>query len=182
LALAGALSVVMVGVIWWNLGTVQRDSFGTPLLTQPMPTELSALLQYIGLWQYWGMFSPYPSTIDGWIVIAGRFEDETLFDLRTGQRPAQTLPRAYFGPIARWKKFEENLNRDRYPALLQQWAAFYCRLYNYEVNMPYGHRLATLEIIWRYRDSFAPGGTFGPYREVVLWQQWCLPEYAPPGG
>ncbi|MFN8375660.1 MAG: hypothetical protein U0694_22670 [Anaerolineae bacterium] len=175
------LSTMLFSVAWWNLGNVEVDELGTPLPIDRIPYDLSRPIWYTGMWQHWGMFSPYPSVVDGWIEIPGYFEDYTMFDLRTGERPALEMPRYYWGPVARWKKFEENMNRDRLQALLSQWGAYYCNLYNTQLGLPFGRRLATLDIIWRYRDSYPPGTGLLPYQEEVLWHHWCYDQYAPTG-
>jgi hypothetical protein len=172
LILFASLSTMMVSILWWNTMNVEIDEIGNRPLMQPIPRDLEQLIWYTGMWQHWGMFSPYPSLVDG-------FEDAIMFDLRTGERPLLELPRYYWGPVARWKKFEENINRERSQTLLAAWAVYYCDLYNNDMLLPYGHRLATLDIVWRYRDSYAPGASAQPYREVVLWHHWCFDEYAP---
>ncbi|MBZ0308125.1 MAG: hypothetical protein K8I82_18815, partial [Anaerolineae bacterium] len=74
------LAFLMLLVIRWNLQSVESD--GKPIIDslEGLP---EAMVQYSGLWQAWGMFSPYPSTVDGWVQIPGEFEDGTSFDLLT---------------------------------------------------------------------------------------------------
>jgi hypothetical protein len=177
--LFAVLSTMMFSIVWWNLTGVQVHENGAMLDVDPVPRDLGRAVWYTGMWQHWGMFSPYPSVVDGWIEINGQFEDFTQFDLLTGQRPAIEMPRYFWGPVARWKKFEENMNRDRVQILLSAWGAYYCNLYNNQYALPFGRRLATLDIVWRYRDSYPPGAETLPYQEVILWHHWCYEQYAP---
>jgi hypothetical protein len=178
-ALFASLSTLMLGVFWWNLTGVQVNENGAMLNVAPVPRDLGRVIWYTGMWQHWGMFSPYPSVVDGWIEINGQFEDYTAFNLLTGQLPAVELPRYFWGPVARWKKFEENMNRDRIQVLLTAWGAYYCNFYNNQIGLAFGRRLATLDIVWRYRDSYPPGAQTLPYQEVTLWHHWCYDQYAP---
>jgi hypothetical protein len=174
IGLSIGLLTCMVGILWWNRNTLTlTGKYGS----YPMPAWLDGLMEYSGLWQGWAMFAPYPSLIDGWIVIPGKFEDGRTFDLRTGLAPADDMPRIYFGPDMRWKKYEENINRDRNAKLLQAWAVYYCRQYNTVEALPRGQRLATLEIHLRFRHSYEPGQSPGPYSDELLWKHWCYDQY-----
>jgi hypothetical protein len=180
--LMAALGTLMFYLIWWNVATLTIDMNNTPLpgvrgVSQPA----YGTIQMLGVWQHWGMFSPYPSTVDGWIIVVGQFENGEQFDLRTGFPPATDLPRIYFGPDNRWKKYEENINRDRPEALLDAWGSYYCRRYNNELQLPLGQRLATLEIQWHYRSSVDPGQPPNGWSSDMLWRHWCFDQYAPQG-
>jgi len=174
IAVAIALLVCMAGVLWWNRNTLTLTG---KYSSYPMPVWVDAFMEYTGLWQGWAMFAPYPSLVDGWIEIPGKFEDGTTVDLRTGVAPVDEMPRIYWGPEMRWKKYEENLNRDRIPSLLESWAVYYCRQYNIVEARPRGQRLATLEIHIRFRRSYEPGQTASPYGDELLWKHWCYDEY-----
>jgi hypothetical protein len=164
----------MVGVVWWNRNTLTLTG---KYSAYPMPDWADAFMEYTGLWQGWAMFAPYPSLVDGWIEIPGKFEDGTIFDLRTGAAPVDDMPQLYWGPDMRWKKYEENINRDRNVKLLEAWASYYCNQYNTVESLPMGQRLATLEIHIRFRHSYAPGKTAAPYQDELLWKHWCYDEY-----
>jgi hypothetical protein len=129
------------------------------------------------MWQAWDMFSPYPSTQDGWIVVPGRFEDGTTFDLSTGLPLTQEYHDALFGPSVRWKKYESNLTRNNYDTLLEAWGGYYCDLYNNKGALAVDHRLATLEIRYYSTRSHAPGEPPNPLTDELLWKHWCYAEY-----
>ena len=134
-------------------------------------------VKFVGLWQRWNLFAPYPRTTDGWIVAPGKFEDNTTFDLRTGDPVVDDMQRWYWGPNVRWKKYESNMSRKNYHPLKFAWGARYCRYYNVQLDMGKGKRLATLELQYRYRRSHEPGSELNPYETRVLWKHWCYPEY-----
>lgn len=167
------LAALMIIIIRWNLSSA---NFLGLRLGQPVtPFEADAIL-FTGFWQNWAMFAPFPTLYDGWVIIPGTFEDGTVLDLRTG-KPVSLIPyRVYFGPDVRWKKYENNLMDYRYDQLLKAWGAYYCQQYNVNQNLPEGHRLATLQIVFRGRVSYAPGEAVNPYQEWPLWNHWCLPQ------
>ena len=173
-ALAAGLGLLMGGVIWWNLAGMQVQN--KPIFPAT-PDAVATAIDYPGLWQGWSMFAPFPQNYDGWIVIPGKFEDGKTFDLRTGEPVVNVMPRSYLGFTDRWKKFEDNLERERYQPILFAWAAMYCREYNTEQNLPDGHRLATLEIVYKVIHSHDPGQVSGPASDILLWKHWCYAKY-----
>ena len=171
-ALTGVLILAMCTVIWWNLTTID-----TPVVIDSVPTVPHQLMQQISLWQAWDMFSPFPSTIDGWIVIPGKFEDGSTFDLLSGKPVTTIWPREYWGPSVRWIKYFSNISRDKNRDLLAAWGSYYCDYYNNELKLPKGHRLATLEIHYYFYRSHEPGAPENPMQDDMLWRHWCFPEY-----
>jgi hypothetical protein len=174
LAVIGTLATLFVSVVWWNLDGMA--DYGKPM-SAPMPNTLRTAVWYTGLWQFWDMFAPIPLQWDGWIVIPGKFEDGTEFDLRTGEPLTQDVRRYWFGPMARWTKYDENVSRNSYQPLLSAWAGYYCRYYNDVLRRPNGARLATLEIHFYYRPAHAPGDPENPIKDYQLWRHWCYPQY-----
>ena len=169
------VSVFMAGTIWYNVNySLDIDELDIAL---PMPEPIANTVRFVGLWQRWNLFAPYPRTTDGWIQVPGKFEDGTTFDLRTGNPIVDDMQRWYWGPNVRWKKYESNMNRKNYRPLKFAWAARYCRYYNVQENRPEGKRLATLEVQFRYRRSHEPGSQPNPYETRLLWKHWCYPEY-----
>ncbi|GAB4338780.1 MAG: hypothetical protein Kow00117_20070 [Phototrophicales bacterium] len=164
--LSTILMAAMGLVIWWHVYTV--GDYGEELITTPPPDAI----WYTGLWQYWDMFAPLPYQIDGHMRVIGTFENGTTYDLYH-HVPATEPPRTFWwGPVMRWKKFEENIFNYQYETILFQWAAYYCRSYNQESVI--GTRLEKLEIIYVYRRSHAPEQPVNPMQIEVIWQHWCF--------
>ena len=169
------VSVFMIGTIWYNVNySLDIDEL---YIASPIPEPIANTVRFVGLWQRWNLFAPYPRTTDGWIRVPGKFEDGTTFDLRTGNPVTDHMQRWYWGPNVRWKKYESNMNRENYRPLKFAWAARYCRYYNVQENRPEGKRLATLELQFRYRRSHEPSSDPNPYETRLLWKHWCYSEY-----
>ncbi len=166
---------MMFNVIGWNLWRMRPH--GRPLGSQLSDIQ-THLVQYLGLWQVWDMFSPNPSRGDSWMVVIGRFEDGREVDLRTlGDYTGERL-RFLFGPDVRWKKFDENANVSGNTPLLEAWGSYYCRIYNIEGNLPDGEHLATLEIQLRSRATHAPSAPENEFSNNLRWKHWCYEQYA----
>ena len=166
-----ALAGIMLCIVWWNIQNFVDDGY---IRAPAMPAALQDLVRYSGTWQYWDMFAPIPLQNDGWIVLPGKFEDGTALDVRTGQPVRDGLPDAPWGPLMRWKKYDENANNNRDDQMLQAWAGYYCRQYNVVEDRPPGKRLATLEIHYIYTHSHAPGAPTNAQQDDLLWSHNCL--------
>jgi hypothetical protein len=171
---SGLLGALLFFVVWWNLTTLPLHA---RFYVKSVPDVPRSAIQYLSIWQAWDMFAPYPSTVDGWIVIPGTFEDGTTFDLRTGEAVSQEFRRIFWGPQLRWKKYESNLSGGSYDSLLRAWGNYYCQQYNTVQRLPVGARLATLEIHYYSYRSHAPGAPPNPLSDRLLWKHWCFPEY-----
>lgn len=163
----------LYSVLVFNLS--QSRPLGRPL-GPPMDDGHFRLVQTLGLWQVWDMFSENPLRQDGWIIVVGRFEDGRVLDLRTGGPVTETRPRFFFGPDVRWKKYEDNM-RAASAELLGAWGAHFCASYNSDPRIPRGQHLATLEIVWRYRFVTPPNAAQEPFHDELRWKHWCYPEY-----
>ena len=173
-ALSMLLGALIVGVGWWNLAhLVDQDERE---LTPPLPAAVATMLRFTGLWQGWDMLPPYPALVDGWVVAPGKFEDGSSLELRSGQAVNDQMERWFWGPDARWKRYEANLSNESYQPLYFAWAARYCHEYNILQARPEGMRLATVELHFRYLRSHAPASQPNPYEARLLWKHWCYPE------
>jgi hypothetical protein len=178
LATHASLSIVliwtMVGITWWNLYTVKDAD--RERIVPPMSQTARSTMQYLGIWQSWGMFSPYPSNNDGWVTIPAVFEDGRQIDLMTGQPVSMEWQHWYWGP-ERWKKFVSNMKSDAPEEVLKAWGSYYCDLYNKTQALPEGQRLAHFEIVFNSQRSYAPGDSPNPIRARTLWKHWCYAQY-----
>lgn len=186
-----ALMLLFSTILWWNfttlrcgqlqsadlIGSMSRFWCDNDRIIDSVPEVPRRIVQQLSLWQAWDMFSPYPSTLDGWVVIPGRFEDGTTYDINTGEPVSTEFRRWFYGPGMRWKKYESNLSRDAPDDLLAAWGSYLCGYYNKELNLPRGQRLATLEIRFYQYRSHAPDEPPNEMQDVMLWKHWCYPEY-----
>ena len=173
--IAAIISALLLGVFWSNLEHIVNQDERE--IVPPVPVSMAKVIQFSGLWQRWNLFAPYPRLIDGWIIAPGKFEDGVVIDLRSGEAVNDKMKRWFWGPDVRWKKYESNLYSKNYRQLKFAWARLYCREYNTRQGRPEGKRLATLELQFRYRRSYAPGSPPNSYETRLLWKHWCYAEY-----
>jgi hypothetical protein len=175
IVLSFALVPLMALVIWWNAvqSSYYADDYGRRPLA-PMPVLLENVVWYTGLWQWWDLFAPLPLQYDGYIIIPGHFENGKTFDLRTQQRipDRELFPR--FGPMMRFEKLEENVERYEDEPILLWWSRYYCRRYNVEAASLTGTHLLTLEIIFVFQNSDAPDIEPNPIQQDILWEHNCF--------
>lgn len=166
-ALGVALVLVMASVAWHNAWTAYY-----PLVPPVRGLALDALL-YLALGQNWNMFLAGGRRPDGWVEVAGAFEDGRVLDLRRGGSPSEEMPRWHIGPWARWKMLDRAVDALP-PPHLSAWANYYCRAYAARGSAP-GRRLAVVELRHRFRMPHAPGAPPEPLQTRVLWRQSCAP-------
>ncbi len=162
----GSLMVLVIGLNWLNLPENMPFS---------VTREQGTMLVATGLWQRWDMFAPVPLREDGWILLTGIFNDGTVRDLRAETRLPEDLEatriRWWFGPNARWKKFDDSQRSVQDQRVLQTWSLYYCRLYN-EIQSD-DARLVRVEIQYVGRYTHAPNEPPNPFTARGLWQQDC---------
>lgn len=166
-ALRGAFALVVavcVGLVLWG-NILNNDRIANDVGAVAMPANLDNLLHNLNLSQSWSLFAPEPLPVDSWFKLAGTFNDGQVLDLRTGESPGTARPHYYFGPWARWNKFEENLMRsDAQSPALVGWADYACR------TTP---NLQSVQMILRSRPTVAPGEPIQAYTDRVLMSKTC---------
>lgn len=170
-------------LIMWNIeatGAYLPNGFQYPRPVERVWKNARNVIWYTGLWQYWDMFSPTPIQYDGWLVVEGYFENDSSYDLFTKQAIDYEHPtRWYWGPQMRWEKYEENIYRGRYDALLRGFAGYYCRSIN--DGRIESIRLANIRIVMNVIDFHSPNEFPHTHQQEQLWYHWCYDEYAPEG-
>jgi hypothetical protein len=160
-------------VVWWNIEATReyQETFMPPL-----PEGVEDVMWLSGLWQYWDLFAPVPYQIDGRLLVEGRFENGIRFDLFTEQPVNVQVQSIQFGPLMRWKKFEEVIFRNQYPQILEAWGDRYCRLYNEEMVVVPGTLLEQIDIAYVYRRSHPPQEQPNEIQHELMWTHHCLSE------
>ena len=168
--LAAAFALVFVTV--QNVSTL-------PAADVRLPSEFKAARQFLGLYQFWTMFAPYPELNSPWPVIRGELTDGTVVDVynrRLGE-PSFHRPPVVSAVYAngRWRKFLSNLEDQSYedvPQILAlNYARYLCRLWNAE--FPSKPPLSTFDIVFHVDLTRAPGLPKDTYARVV-WSHDCL--------
>ncbi|MEM6528005.1 MAG: HTTM domain-containing protein [Chloroflexota bacterium] len=173
-AMAALLLPLFAGVIYWNLNGVQSRS--QPLVPAPTGIARGAVL-VTGLYQGWGMFSPFPANPHGWVRVAAVFEDTSELELTTRTPLHREIIHWRFGPHGRMRKYNENIRNPQNEPLLEAIGSHYCRQYNRRQNRAPGERLATLEVQVFERQYVDYGQPPNLYTSTVLWKHWCFDEY-----
>lgn len=158
--LTGSLLFTVYGYNLWFMRPNDKA------LGLPISTFQVEVVQRLGLWQRWDMFSPNPFTTDGGLLVMGTFSDSSQHELRTGQRyPDDEIPRFYFGVDTRWKKYDEGLYYGSHTALLKAHAEYRCRRYN--AHNP-ENRLEHVELIYRSRETHELDTLENSYTDELL--------------
>ena len=157
-------------VVWWNASTIRIH--GHDLMPQPAGVARSSV-QLLGIWQGWNLFSPRPSTDDGWLTAVGRFEDGRKIDLLTGKPESARMRRFFIGPDMRWKKYESNLVDGPTAHFLQAALGQSLCVGPAEQLDKLGHRLYTVRLRWWSRSTPGWREAGGPYTPELIWLQLC---------
>jgi hypothetical protein len=156
-------------VLWWNIDQLGRyDSRPYP----PIPPAIADVVEYLGIWQFWDLYAPIPYQVDGRMTVIGTFENGYQVDLLREPPPTMPPDGVLWGPLMRWKKFEEVLFNNQHQPILRAWAAYYCTHHNRDYTA--GSYLATVEINFVFRRSHPPGHPRYAQQIVTLWRHDCL--------
>ena len=171
-----AANALVVGALM--MVTVQNVSTlpGAPVR---LPDEFKAVRQFLGLFQFWTMFAPYPEMNSPWPTIEGELSDGTIVDVysfRVGA-PSADRPEVVSAVYAngRWRKFLSNLEDQSYvdgpQPLALNYARYLCR--RWSANAPTLAPLSTFEISFHVDWTYPPGSPKNTTLNRV-WSHDCL--------
>jgi hypothetical protein len=144
-----------------------------------LPDQFLAVRQFLGLYQFWTMFAPYPEIASPWPVIRGELTDGTIVDVYNGTigEPSTERPPVVSSVYAnyRWRKFLSILEDQSYEAVPQNlalsYARYLCRRWNEELS---GRPPLRTFVITYYVEWTGPPGV--PKELVVntVWTHDCF--------
>ncbi len=192
-SIEGALAVVLLVLVHWNLHTLDCEGRVVPRVT----AAERAVVEALRIHQRWSMFAPTPDKNDGWWRTPARLVGGGEVDLSTGLRPAwapvsrsdghrpllspgdATLelsrekprdPAAQY-PNHRHRKFMNNLRRSRQLALRPRLARYLCQEWN--ARREGDARLRELQLVYMVERTPAPGETAKPVQAMKIWHHSC---------
>lgn len=163
-AIAGLAAAILLA---WNLASVQG-------LPTTVTDTLRPGLRLLRLDQFWNMFAPFPTRVDGWLLVPGELEDGNQIDVL---QPRQALSWDKPDSLSarhehvRWHTYRWRLWEDEYAQYRKHYARFLCREYNR--TAPAGKRLLQLQLIWMLELTREPG-VAAVQRRDVGWSHNCV--------
>lgn len=165
-----ALRVFTVGcllyVTAWNI-----RSLNPPRFTPFFPNKLNFIGYSLRIDQYWDMFSPSPTSEDGWLVVpaklAGGFEIDLM---REGAPVSWARPDSIADTYInrRGRKYFWSVTSAKSPNTRKQFGAYLCRAWSERL----GEKVQSLEI-FLMREMVQPNRTITAAERVPLWSQPC---------
>jgi hypothetical protein len=101
---------------------------GPRVITKDLPREGEYVVQMLGLWSIWDMFSPEPLRTDYHLRAPAEFSDGTSEDLFGGPADGPGEVRGFW--FSRWWKYMENVTGGG-ETLPRGWANWECRRHNF---------------------------------------------------
>lgn len=128
-----------------------------------LPYEYRMVRQFLGLFQNWTMFAPYPELDSPWPIIPGELSDGTQVDVyrdKTGLPDVikpEMVSKVYSS--SRWRKYIANMEDESYTngpfSMLLNYGRYKCRLWN--KNAIVSKQLKTFEIHFNVERTQPPG-------------------------
>jgi hypothetical protein len=159
------IALLAAYVLVWNLTTI--PSIRLPFTFWEVPGRA------LRIDQRWGMFSPHPSTQDGWYVIEGTRLDGTHVDLfRHGRAVSWEKPKRMAAeyPNARWRKYLSSLAEARLSAWRPYYGAYLARRWNSRHTG--SERVSSFRIYFMLEETLPAG--VAPVKKLLLWTQDCI--------
>lgn len=136
-----------------------------------------ALVETLGLWQTWDMFSPNPLSIEGHLDIQGTLTDGSTIDLMAaGYGQGGWNPkRPYFDGwyYSRWMKVAERLHTSDWQRFRLEYARAICRRFNASRSAD-EPQLDSFTITWIERAVPAQGEPEPEWRTIAIWEHHCF--------
>lgn len=128
-----------------------------------LPYEYRMVRQFLGLYQNWTMFAPYPELDSPWPIIPGELKDGTDVNVYNGniELPDFIKPDIVSAiyTSSRWRKYFANMEDETYTngpySMLLNYGRYQCRLWNQvaEITNP----LITFDIYFNVEKTQPPG-------------------------
>ncbi len=153
-------------VLMWNISSIKPAC--------KIPDYLKPLGQFFQIEEEWSMFSPLPSTDDGWYVIPGRLLDGTLVDLfKNGSTVTWKKPKLLSSEFKNhyWFKLYENLRQGDNNTQVLNFGRYLCR--NWDASHKDGKELQAFKIYFM-RETTLPDYKKPKAEKVLLWHHWCV--------
>lgn len=165
--------VSFVLVALWNLSTVESRPWGEIIRGQSFLPDMRVWVNAVRLDQHWGLFAPYPRTVDGYFVVLGKQKDGKELDfMRDDRRVTWEKPDDVSGSFKtfRWRKYFRDLRRSSKRAHLTFYADYVCRSEN--ETRAGAQVLESVEIYFMRRTTKVEGG-HEPTKKELLWRYAC---------
>ncbi|MEK6806435.1 MAG: HTTM domain-containing protein [Pseudomonadota bacterium] len=162
------VAVMVFAVFAWNLSTIK-------VLPGTVVGTLTPFFTLLRIDQHWGMFAPYPSHDDGWMVVPGTLVDGTEVNvIRPWERLDYDKPR-YISQShesgIRWRKYREHLWSKKHADERLYYARYLCRDWNLRARP--SKRLLSLELVYMLERS-VPEGQTPVIERKSLWKHQCV--------
>ncbi|CAM2064805.1 DUF393 domain-containing protein [Sulfidibacter corallicola] len=148
----GFVVVCLVYVFAWNVRTVEFDYW-----VKYFPRSWNWYGNMIRLDQYWSMFAPNPTKVDGWFLIPAKLEDGTQVDLYAdGGEVNYAKPEVpcYQHRNMRWRKYMMNLKILKNKRHREPFSEYFCSSWDRQAE-PARH-VTSLELVFMREYSKPP--------------------------
>lgn len=154
-------------VVLWNFKSLQPDRYEAMV-----PEPLLPIGYALRLDQKWKLFSPYPSTEQGWYVLVGTLFDGTEIDLLQGsgsvnwEKPEQIYS---IYPGHRWRKYFSLLLSETYAEHRLYYVQYLCRFWNESRSQ----KLLTRIQIYYLKTPLFLDRPSPPPKRYRVWETYC---------
>jgi hypothetical protein len=138
-----ALTLLLVLMMAWNLGTLVRSR-------DHIPIPLQSLSRAMGLDQNWKMFAPAPTNLDAWFLFEGKTAGEDTVNAYSPEKTFTRTPPKCISVLykdLRWRKYFEHLAGQNDPRYAKALASFLCQSWNKDLK--HGVRLESISVYFQ---------------------------------
>lgn len=159
-----ASGIMQTVIVLFFAGFVFLQNISTvPASGIQLPYEYRMVRQFLGLYQNWTMFAPYPELDSPWPVIPGELRDGTKVNVYNGkiELPDFIKPEIVSSVYSssRWRKYIANMEDQSYTdgpySMLLNYGRYQCRLWN--TNVEDSQQLIWFEINFNVERTQPPG-------------------------
>lgn len=154
---------------WYNLDGITEDK------KYDVPRPLRRLTQLLRLNQKWNMFAPFPTRVEGWLVIDGEYVNGKHWDPWRKRDVSFERPRNIADEYSTnvWRKVLGRIRRSNYEEYRLYFGKYICRSTNKGVPRG-GERLQSFKIYYMKEYTPAPGEPPKKIKKSNIWNHDCF--------
>ncbi len=161
---------LVILIFWYNLDGITKKKIYN------VPRPLRRFAQLLRLNQKWNMFAPYPTRVEGWLVVDGSYVNGKRWDpwrkREVSFKRPHNIADEYTSNV--WRKVLGRVRKSDYEDYRLYLGKYICRTANDGLSKKNGERLQSFKMYYMKEYTPAPGEKQKPPKKSNIWNHDCF--------